>query len=329
MKTHTLRSLASRHVLRGWRGALAVAFLLALGLSPGPALLAPGSAPAQSLIDKVFGMSTEEEVRLGREISREVERKLGVVYQPDVATYVNDLGQRLVRHSQRANLPHAFKVVKEPSVNAFALPGGFVYVHLGLIAAAESEMELAGVLAHEIGHVSGHHHSEQLAKSQAIGLGTTLFGALVGGATQRMDIALVAAELVATGAYMKFSRDAEREADQLGVQMLHRAGWNPRGMVSFFDKLEEKRLERGMPISGVDVFFSTHPTPVERRANVEALIQGLPPDPGLVRDTPAFQRARAVVRRMLNLPTQDPQGTRPKPLEQKLPPFLRPGPQGP
>ena len=295
-----------------WRGIVCAALF---GAALAALLLAPVSTPAESFIDKLFGMSREDEVKLGREVAKQVERKMRVLYVPEVVDYINELGQRLVRHSLRSNLPHTFKVVKKRSINAFALPGGFVYVHTGLIAAADTEMELAGVLGHEIGHVSGRHHSEQLAKMQAVGIGSTILGGILVGVTGRTDVAAAATQLASAGAYMKFSRDAEREADRLGAQMLYRSGINPRGMVTFFEKLEKQRNERGQGTSDIEVFFSTHPTPMERRANVSALISSFPPEAGLVSDTQRFQGVRAIVRRMLDPSDKPPAG--------RLPPFLR------
>ncbi len=265
---------------------------LCLWLFIGAVAAFPAQARAQSFLDQVFGLSEDQEIQIGREAARQVEGQVRVVRVSRVNHYLNEVGRQLARQSGRPSLRYTFKLVEEESINAFALPGGFLYVHTGLIAAAQTESELAGVLAHEIGHVSGRHHSKMIARQQAVGLGASFLGSLLGSGGQPSNFVKIVTQLVAGGAFMKFSRDDERDADQ--------RGGNP---------------------GAIELFFSTHPSPAERRANIEQLIAGLPPNPALVRDRPQFQRIRSFVLNDLQRARERGYPAR------RLPPFLRPGPR--
>ena len=163
------------------------------------------------------GISEAQEIELGREAATMIEADLQLLDDQRVGDYVSRLGQALVARSGRAELSYAFTVVDSPEINAFALPGGFIYVNRGLIEAAENESELAGVLGHEIGHVVARHGVDQMQRAQIASLGLGVLGSLLGRG-RAASIGNMAGELVAGGAFMKFSRDAEREADQLGAR---------------------------------------------------------------------------------------------------------------
>lgn len=241
------------------------------------------------------GVSQEQEVELGREAAALMEQDLRLLGDRTVNTYVARLGQALVSRSGRADLKYTFKVVDTPEINAFALPGGFIYVHRGLVEAAESESELAGVLGHEIGHVVARHGVDQMQRGQIAGVGLGVLDSLLGGG-RAGTIGNLAAELVAGGAFMKFSRDAEREADQLGVRNVVDAGHTPGGMISFFKKLGA--LQARDP-NVLDRFFASHPSPGQRIENIAGLVDKLQATRDLRTDTSAFRRVRA---RLQSLP---------------------------
>jgi predicted Zn-dependent protease len=201
--------------------------------------------------------SLEKETALGRQLSADIEREAKLVDDPVITEYVNRLGQNLVRNSD-ARVPFTIKVIDSEEINAFALPGGFLYVNTGLILAADDESELAGVLAHEIAHVTARHGTENQAKSQLISYATIpliFLGGLGGYAAQQ------AANFLVPMTFLKFSRKAEEEADYLGVQYLYATGYDPNGMLSLFEKLQAKEKSKPGTISGM---FSSHPATADR-----------------------------------------------------------------
>ncbi len=262
-------------------------FLIASGMTPVILLAMSLSASCFSL-SKVNLISTAQEQDMGKQFSQEVEKEVKLIQDPSVVSYVDGLGQRLVRHSQRSDIPYHIKVVDTDEVNAFALPGGYLYVNRALIETAENEAELAGVMGHEIGHVVGRHGAKQLTKQ--IGL-QALLGA-VGG--QNPGLARqVASEVAGVGAGMtllKYGREAESEADGYAVQETYDAGIDPAGMATFFEKLIA--LHEQEP-SGVARLFATHPPTQERIAHVRGLIARQPSKKGLQKDSRDFQKVKA------------------------------------
>jgi len=246
------------------------------------------------------GVSREQEIELGREAATLMEQDLRLLEDQTVGDYINGLGQALVARSGRSDLPYTFTVVDTGEINAFALPGGFIYVHRGLIEAADNESELAGVLGHEIGHVVARHGVDQLQRAQIANVGLSVLGSLLGRG-RTATIGNMAAELVAGGTFMKFSRDAEREADQLGARNVADAGHTPRGMITFFETLDALREHDP---NAVERFFASHPSPTERIGNLTGLVDTLSAAPGLREDTSRFQQVRA---RLLSLPRPDPE----------------------
>ncbi len=245
------------------------------------------------------GISEAQEIELGREAATMIEADLQLLDDQRVGDYVSRLGQALVARSGRADLSYAFRVVDSPEINAFALPGGFIYVHRGLVEAAENESELAGVLGHEIGHVVARHGVSQMQRAQIANLGLGVLGSLLGRG-RAASIGNMAGELVAGGTFMKFSRDAEREADQLGARNMVDAGQPPRGMITFFEKLDA--LRESDP-NAVERFFASHPSPTERIQNLSGLVDGLSPSPDRQTDPDRFQRIRS---HLLSLPLPEP-----------------------
>ncbi len=236
-------------------------------------------------ISQINFISTQEEVALGRQFAEQVETEMKMYDDPVVQAYVDSLGQLLAAHSDRTNIEYHIKVVDTDEVNAFALPGGYLYVNRGLISTAETESELAAVMGHEIGHIVGKHSARQL--SGQIGLSSIIAIAL--GDSSSMVEQLVAG-IVTTGALMKYSRDMESEADVFGADETYRAGIDPGGMAAFFGKLLE--LEGGRTPSGLEKFFSTHPPTRERIDKSNAYIAQLPFKAGLRKDSKRFQQIK-------------------------------------
>jgi len=249
---------------------------------------------------QLFGLSEQQEIELGREAAAQVEREQEMVRDERVEAYINDLGQLLVEYSGRRNLAYQFKVVNSGEINAFALPGGFIYVNRALIEAADNESELVGVMGHEIGHVVERHSVDQVKHAQLAGLGLGVLDMFLGGSGTTAQIANLAGQMVASGAFMKYSRDAEREADRVGAQNVYDAGWDPRGMITFFEKLAA--LGKSHP-NAIESFFSTHPQPDERAHNLTALIASFPPDQTLQEDSERFHEIKELLQKLPPAPT--------------------------
>jgi beta-barrel assembly-enhancing protease len=233
--------------------------------------------------------SQNQEVAMGRSYSEELNRELQLVDHPEVSGYVERIGRRLVAVSLRKDLEYRFFVVNTSEVNAFALPGGYIYVNRGLIEKAENESELAGVIGHEIGHVVGKHSLKQLSKRLLLS-GVTVGAGLAVSAKSRKwgEVVMAAGGIGVFFASLKYSRDDEREADWLGLTQLYQAGYDPSGMVTFFEKLEAMSKGSGrMP-----AFLSTHPLPAERKANMRRQLAGLSGGPKPDTYAADFRRCR-------------------------------------
>ena len=231
--------------------------------------------------------SVETEVDMGREYSHEIEGKASLLTDPVITEYVNRIGQNLVRNSD-AKVPFTIKVIDSDEINAFALPGGFLYVNSALIMAAQEEAELAGVMAHEIAHVAAHHVTRQMTHSQWFTLATIpliFVGGGVGFAV-REGVALVTPITLT-----KFSRAFEREADYLGVEYLYRAGYDPHAFISFFERVQA--LEKQKP-GVIAKMFSNHPQTADRihRSQVE-IIEVLPPREAYILSSSEFDEVKA------------------------------------
>ena len=234
--------------------------------------------------------SREREFELGRRLASEVESNSRLVADSRVQGFVDDLVGRLVRNSD-AEAPFTVRVIDSDELNAFALPGGFLYVNTGLLLEAETEAELAGILAHEIAHVTARHATKQASKArlaQIFSLPLLFVGGPVAmGISQAINIALPLT-------FLKFSRNAEREADFLGLQYTHRAGYDPAALIDYLERLSEKEWQPRVP--GV---FSTHPMNKDRmqRARRE-MAEVLPARPDYVVSTSRFDQLKAHLRRL-------------------------------
>jgi predicted Zn-dependent protease len=212
----------------------------------------PDQIGNRNVSGKVNFYSLEKEIALGKQLASEVERQAKIINDPVIAEYVNRVGQNLVRNSD-AKVPFTIKVIDSEEVNAFALPGGFFFVNSGLILKADNEAELAGVMAHEIGHVAARHGTRQATRGEIAQLG--MIPLIFMGGWTGYGIYQAASVLVPVG-FLKFSRAMESEADLLGLEYMYKAGYDPTAFVDFFEKIET--LEKRKP-GTVSKLFSTHP----------------------------------------------------------------------
>lgn len=243
-----------------------LAFLLAVTLMAAPA--GPKKLPKPGF--NLF--SVDQDIQMGREYAQQVERQFKVVDNKELTDYMNRIGKRLVEKGGLQGFPFFFKVVHEDSINAFALPGGPMYVHTGLITAVDSEGELAGVLAHELSHVVLRHGTNQASKQNLIQLPAILGAAMAGGGIAG-QLAQLGIGLGANSVLMKFSRGAESDADLLGLHTMAKAGYDPLDMARMFEKLE---AAGGGGNSKLAEFFSSHPNPGNRVKSMEQEVQYLP-----------------------------------------------------
>jgi predicted Zn-dependent protease len=202
-------------------------------------------------------MSEAEEIAIGQRGDAEIRREMGVYRDDDVQRYVSGVGERIAAVSHRPNLPWTFTVLDVPVVNAFALPGGYVYVTRGLLAHLADESELAGVLGHEVGHVTARHASQQLTRSATGSLGVLLASIFVPGMAPFSDVASMGVNTL----FLKYGRDDELESDRLGVEYASKAGWDPESVPRFLTTLS--RLD-GLSTRGIPNWLSTHPDPGSR-----------------------------------------------------------------
>jgi predicted Zn-dependent protease len=224
-------------------------------------------------------ISEAQEIQMGRDADPEVTASIGVVDDSELQAYVSNLGQRLAAASERPNLPWSFKVVDDPIVNAFAIPGGFIYVTRGILAHFDSEAELAGVLGHEIGHVTARHSVSQMSRQQlqAIGLGVGMalsetvreYGGLASAGLQLMNLS--------------YSRGDESQSDELGLRYITRLGYEANSMIGVFEMLAESG---GGGEGQIPEWQLTHPYPENRAANTRARIaeQGIAPGGTVARE---------------------------------------------
>ncbi len=212
--------------------------------------------------------SLEKEIQLGKQLSQEVEQGAKIIDDPVVAEYVNRVGQNLVRNSD-AKVPFTIKVIDSDEVNAFALPGGFFYVNSGLIEKADTEAELAGVMAHEIAHVAARHGTRQASRGEIanwLSLPLIFMGGWTGYAIRQ------GASLAIPLTFLTFSRGFEAEADKLGLQYMYATGYDPTAFVDFFEKIQTLEKKKPGTMSKV---FATHPMTEERIKEAQKNIQDM------------------------------------------------------
>ncbi len=211
------------------------------------------------------GMSTQQEIAVGQKAAQQVASEMGLVEDPALRAYVRDLGSRLAPYSPRKDVPFTFDVVQMKEPNAFALPGGHIYVSRGLLAIANSEAELAGVLGHEIGHVAARHHAQRQTRGQAVGVATvlgTLAAAVLGG-EQAAQAVNQLGQVAGSGLIASYGRDQERQSDDVGQRIAAQAGYDPAAIGDFLETLgRATTLETGQERQ--PSFFDSHPSTPER-----------------------------------------------------------------
>jgi predicted Zn-dependent protease len=235
--------------------------------------------------------SPQQDVQLGRQVAAQADAQLPLL--PDdseISRYISALGQKLARQLPSNPFQFNFRVVNQKEINAFALPGGPVRVNLGTIQSADNEAQLAGVIAHEISHVYMRHSTRNASKEAIASIPLQIAGAVlgngIGGQLARLGIQFGAGSI-----FLKYSRDAESEADRVGAKIMYEAGYDPRAMAQFFEKLEAE-VGKGGP-----QFLSDHPNPGNRAETVMQEISALPPK-NFVKDTPEFQRIHQMALKM-------------------------------
>ncbi len=234
--------------------------------------------------------SMEQDVQMGKEAAAQVERQFEVVNNSELNAFVQSIARKLTAQPQAGSFPYSFKIVGDNSINAFALPGGSMFIHTGLISAAESESQIAAVMAHEITHVALRHGTNQASKANLIQIPAALAGGMLGGGLLG-SLEQAGVGLLATGVLSKFSRTAETQADLMGAQMMAQAGYNPIEMARFFEKLETESKKGNW----LTTMFADHPNPGNRVKEVEKEILAMPKRTYNA-EGGGFERAKAIVR---------------------------------
>ncbi len=233
--------------------------------------------------------SLEKEIALGKQLAQEVDRSAKFIDDPVVLDYINKVGQNLVRNSD-AQVPFTIKVIDSDVLNAFALPGGFFYVNSGLILHADEESEIAGVMAHEIAHVCARHGTKNATKGQLINM--AMIPLILLGPTGWAGYGMrEAINFLLPIGFLKFSRDAEREADYLGLQYMFKAGYDPNSFISFFERVEAE--EKKHPGTIPKIFSSHPPTPDRIEAIQKEIVTILPTREEYIVTTSEFDRVKA------------------------------------
>jgi beta-barrel assembly-enhancing protease len=242
--------------------------------------------------------SPQQDVELGRQVSQDAEKKIMMLNNQRVDDYLDQLGKRLAEAAPGEKYPYQFKCVNDASINAFALPGGFLYVNRGTIEAADNEAELAGVIGHEIGHVALRHGTNQASKSYLAQVPFAILSSFMGSNSVPAILAQVGTSFAASSILLKYSRDDERQADLMGAQILYDASYDPRYVAQFFEKLDSKGR-------GSD-FFSSHPNPDNRIQNINTEVRKLGSIPDdAVNDTREFRNIQNLLKSLPPAPKAD------------------------
>jgi len=267
-------------------------------LRAGAAVVALGSAATVGACAPA--LTTQQEVQAGADYARQINQQLPILRDSYTNQYINQLGRQIAAQADPRGIPYTFYVVNSDVVNAFSIPGGYVYVNRGVIERADNVSQLAGVLAHEIGHVVERHGIQQAQRAQNA---NTLLSVLYGVLLRRNPSGVEQAGIQVGGSavFAGYSRDAEREADRDAVTFMMRSGYSPNGLPQFFNKLQQEQQRNP---SKVEQWFATHPMTAERVQNTQALINATPGanSTRLVTDTREFQNFRARVRSLTPAP---------------------------
>jgi Zn-dependent protease with chaperone function len=247
--------------------------------------------------------SVDQDIQLGKETAAQVQKQFHVIHDPALDNLIQSIGRKLVAQVPNNKFPFTFQVVNDKSINAFALPGGPMFIHTGLIAAADNEAQIAGVMGHEMGHVVLRHGTNQASKQNLISIPAALAGAVVGNNGGLLgSLANAGINLGASSVLLKFSRSAENEADLFGARLMSAAGYNPLELAHFFEKLE---AESGKG-SNLTQFLSDHPNPGNRVKAIEEDMKFYP-QTKYVNDTGLLGPAKAVVQKLPAPPPKTPQ----------------------
>jgi len=239
--------------------------------------------------------STETEIKMGKEYAMEVEKSSHIITDPEVAEYVNRIGQNIVKNSD-CKVPFTIKVLDSDEINAFALPGGYFFVNSGLILAADDEAELAGVMSHETAHVCAHHAMREMTRLNYAQIASIAPMIFIGGWT---GYGIYEASSIAIPmTFLEFSREFEAQADYLGIQYMYRAGYDPQALITFFEKIED--LQKHKP-GAVARAFADHPqTPDRIQHSQEEIAKILPPRDQYLETTSEFDQVKARLARIEN-----------------------------
>jgi Zn-dependent protease with chaperone function len=282
---------------------LAMAAVIALALAFSPL----GLAERTRLKPGWNVFSVQQDVEIGKEVSKQAEQQLVMLNDRKVDSYLNRLGLKLAAKAPGEKYPYQFKGVNDASINAFALPGGFLYINRGTIDAADNEAQLAGVIGHEIGHVAMRHGTNQMTKATAMQLPLSVLGGVMGSESIVGLLTQVGANFGAQSILLKYSRTAETQADIIGTQILYDNNYDPVEMARFFQKLEEESGKSG----GRSIqFFSSHPNPENRVKSVNAEVAKIGGRSGAYQnDTAEFREIQRYVRSMPPAPKAQQQQT--------------------
>ena len=273
---------------------LAFAGALAIGLSPAISADRTRLQPGWDLF------SPDQDIQIGKRLAAQVPKQMTLLDNRRVDDYLNQLGQRLAAHAPGYKYPYEYRCVNSAAINAFALPGGYVYIDRGVIQAASNEAELAGVMAHETAHVALRHGTSQASKAYVAEIPAALLSGWLGNnSSLGSTIVQMTTGFVMNSVFLKYSRDDESQADILGTQILYDSGYDPRALARFFETIEAK--SKSQPIE----FFSDHPNPDHRieRVMEEVTKLGGPPS-GYKEDSPQFHEIQKYVDKLPPPPKQ-------------------------
>jgi hypothetical protein len=247
----------------------------------------------------------EQDIQLGKQNAAQAEKQLRMLNDPRVDNYLNNLGKKLADHAPGFKYPYQYKCVNDMAINAFALPGGYIYINRGAIEVADTEAQLAGVMAHETSHAALRHGTNQATKAQLTAVPFAILGGMVGGNSAGGLLAQLAASFSLNSILLKYSRTDESQADIMGTQILYDSGYDPRAMTQFFEKLGAETKGK-QPAQ----FFSDHPNPGNRveRVDQEVDLLGGPPA-NYQADSAEFQEIKRYIRRLPQPPKSAPAGT--------------------
>jgi predicted Zn-dependent protease len=248
---------------------------------------------ALAVVSTACGVSQQQEIEIGQSNVAQINQQLPIINDAEANRYINVLGDSIAHLTSRADLPWTFYIVNSPEINAFAVPGGYIYVNRGLIEHTQKMDQLAGVLGHEIGHVVMRHSVKQMNQMSAANVGVGIACVLT--SVCNSQVGQTAINVAGTAVFAKFSRDDEKEADDVGIENVVRAHINPQGIPEMFQILLDTRTSNpGL----VDGWFASHPTEEDRIADTQARINAISPAVlrTLTSDSQAFQNFKARVR---------------------------------